>query len=231
MIRKSHLLLALAAVLILSLTLCGCPKKQPASPAGTGAGKTGETPKTGGPEKGGPTGETAKTNEPEKAGPTGVGGLPTVTLTADNVKNWVATTSDKKIKDIFDKIKPKEEKGKDEYAQAKQAIEKAADNADLDAAVKTHGFKDAKEWAAVTLKVFAGLMPLMMDEMASKMGPAERNSPEYQKMKTEMDTQMKKWTAAFGELSAEEKQLLKSALPEIQKAMTPPSEGKTSSGG
>ncbi len=152
--------------------------------------------------------------------------LPSVTLTDQNVKDWIASTKDPKVKAVLDKMKPAETPGADAMGEAKKAIESAAANAELDNAVKVHGFKDAKEWAAVTMKVMAGIMPAMQKMAEAQMPAARKGSPEYQKMKTQMDDEIAKSKQVFGQLSPEEQKVVEHGFASLSQAMGESKAGK-----
>ncbi len=234
--HRTQLLAALAVVLVMTLVLVGCPKKQP-PPTAPGVvsglkagGPAGTTPPEGAgaakaPETGATTGP-GETKAPGTAAPAGVTGLPSVTLTDQNVKDWIASTKDPKVKAILDKMKPAQTPGADAMGEAKKAIASAAANAELDVAVKVHGFKDAKEWAAVTMKVMAGIMPAMQKMAEAQMPAAKKGSPEYQKMKAQMDAEIAKSKQVFGELSAEEQKVVEQGFASLSKAMGESKAGK-----
>jgi hypothetical protein len=220
--RKTQLLAALAVVLVMTLVLVGCPKKQPSPTPGAGP-----APKAGGPAGATPPEGAGTAKAPETAAPAGPTGLSSVTLTDQTVKNWIASTQDTKVKAILDKMKPAEAAGADAMASAKKAIESAAANAELDKAVKVHGFKDGKEWAAVTMKVMAGIMPAMQKLAEEQMPATKKGSPEYKKMKAQMDDEIAKSKQVFGELSADEQKVVEQGFAGLSKAMGESKAGKS----
>jgi len=226
--RRTHLVVALAVVVMMTAILVGCPKKQPAPAAGPEAagppGSVGVTPGAAVP--------AAKTPEAPPGAATGAPaavGLPSVTLTADNVKRWIASTQDKKVKAILDKMKPEEKPGAG-LGNVKKAIEAAAKSSELDAAVKAHGFKDAQEWAAVMVKVMAGLVPATMKMTEGMAGSLDKKSPQYKQMKAEMDKQIAQSKATFGELGPDEQKVVEAAFAELAKAMGEPGAAKGGAG-
>jgi len=235
--RRTHLMVALAVVVMMTAILAGCPKKQPApgggSTAGGPAGAVGVTPGgTSGPAQPGtpaPGATTAETPPTAAAGGAAGAGLPSVTLTADILKRWIASTQDQKVKAVLDKLKPEEKPGAG-LGNTKKAIETAAKSGELDAAVKAHGFKDAEEWAAVTVKVMAGLVPAMMKMTEGMGGSMDKKSPEYKQMKADMDKQIAESKAAFGELAPDEQKVVEAAFADLAKAMGEPGAAKGGAG-
>jgi len=62
-------------------------------------------------------------------------------------------------------------KDEDSPEAIKMAIEKAAESAEMDEAVKAFGFKDAAEWADGVKRVFPGMAAAMEKVMVEMMGP------------------------------------------------------------
>lgn len=208
MLRSTLFVLAVA-VLVLTLVLGGCPKKQEAvqSPpvVPTGPAAQGE-----------PAADTAASQPPagEAAGATAPAGA----VTKEQVKGFMASMEDKQVEAVMDKLSKdagvdKKSKDVDAAAMAK-VFEAAAKSAELDKAVVAHGFKDAAEWVTAAKVVFPGMGHAMAKAMAPTLGVKE-GTPEFEKMMKESEfAEMEK---AFAKLTPEQQKLVDEAVAEMMK--------------
>jgi hypothetical protein len=196
-VRKPCLCAALVVVMLTTAMLVGCPKKAEPPP------DTSALPQPP---------DTTEVQPPEVAEPA----ASEVVLTKALLDQWLACAKDESIRKIADDLDT--ETTGDDPASMKAAIEGMAANAQLEEAVKAHGFASAQEWAAVTLKVMVGMFNATLAEATEQM--AEMGDvPQVQEAKAEMEKQAAEFREALGELSAEEQQLIDGALDDLKNAM------------
>lgn len=200
-VRKPCLYLALAVVLVVTAMLVGCPKKAQPPP------DTAALPTPPGPEA-----DQPEAVEPETAE------LPAsdVVLTKELLDKWLACANDENVRKIAGGMDT--EAKDDDLGSMKTAIEGMAASAELQEAVKAHGFESAEQWAAVTIKVMAGLLSAQLaqaEEQMAQMGDA----PALDDAKAQMEKQIAEAKEAFGELSDDEQQVIDESLDDIKAAM------------
>jgi len=139
-----------------------------------------------------------------------------VVLTKELVDKWIACVEDKEIKDLVESLGGDE--GGDDPASLKAALEGMAASAELDKAVKSHGFDSAQQWAGVSVKVMAGLFSAKMAEAKEQMAEMG-DAPEVQTAKAEMEKQLTAFQETFGELTEDEQQVVNDALDKIEASM------------
>lgn len=181
-----------AAVGVFSLS--GCPKK--------------EAPSTGP----GPAPGTATGTAPAKAPPVAAG---EVTLTAKLVEQWTDSMADATVVAVLAELKPQ---GQVPIAQLAETAEKAGDRPELSEAVKAHGFADGAEWAVVTKRVYAGLLPMMIEQSREPTRQALKDPAKVEEAMKAIDGKVEEAKAAFGELTDEEMKIVEDALEDISKA-------------
>jgi hypothetical protein len=199
--RKPCLYLALAVVIAMTALLVGCPKKAQPPP------DSAALPTPPGPDADQPEAVTPETGEPE---------VPEVVLTKELVDQWVACAKDEKIKKLLHDVgsgKPDDDPG-----LIRSAIEGLGTSAELEAAVKGHGFDSAEQWVGVTLKVMAGLFNASVAEAEKQMAELG-DAPGLEETKAEMEKQITAFREAFGELTDDEQQIVDDALDQIEDAM------------
>lgn len=202
--RKPWLYLALVVVVMVAIMLVGCPKKaQP--PPDTAALPTPAP---------GPEADQPEPAEPE----TGESAVSEVVLTKELLDQWLACAKDEKIHKIADDLGT--ETPDDSLASMKDAIKGMAASAELQEAVKAHGFENAEKWAAVTIKVMAGLLSAQLAEAQEQMAQMG-DAPGLDEAKAQMEKQIAEAKEAFGELSEEEQQVIDESLDDIKDAMGP----------
>ncbi len=186
---QTRLYAVLIVVSALALALAGCPSDKPAdSTASTGPAAGGAPPTA-------PAGEPAPTAPAEGAAPTAE--APAGALTAVTVKAVMASMEDKAVSKIMDGIVDGlGVKDEDSPEALKMAMDKAAQSAELSAAVKAHGFADAAEWADAVKRVLPGMGPAMEKVLVEMMGPDVAS-----KGTKGGDDEYKEFTEAFGEPS------------------------------
>ncbi len=201
-VPKPCLCVALAVVILTTAMLVGCPKKTEPPP------DTSVLPESS---------AVIEAEQPEVVeAETAELAITEVVLTKELVDQWIACVEDKEIKDLLDDLGGDE--GGDDPASLKAALEGMAASAELDDAVKGHGFESAEQWAAVSIKVMAGLFNAQMaeaEEQMAEMGDA----PEIQAAKAEMEEQVAAFRETLGELTEDEQQVVNDALDDIKASM------------
>jgi hypothetical protein len=200
--RKPCLWLVLAVVLVMTAVLVGCPKKAEPPPDTT----TLPTPAPG------PEADQPEAVEPE----TGESGPGDVVLTKELLDKWLACANDEKVREIADGMDTDTEG--DDLSSMREAIEGMAAGAEFQEAVKAHGFESAEQWAAVTIKVMAGLFSAQLaeaEEQMAEMGDA----PGLEEAKASMEKQIAMAKEAFGELTEDEQQVIDDSLDEVKAAV------------
>jgi hypothetical protein len=200
--RKPCLWLVLAVVLVMTAVLVGCPKKAAPPPDTT----TLPTPAPG------PEADQPEAVEPE----TGESGPGDVVLTKELLDKWLACANDEKVREIADGMDTDTEG--DDLSSMREAIEGMAAGAEFQEAVKAHGFESAEQWAAVTIKVMAGLFSAQLaeaEEQMAEMGDA----PGLEEAKASMEKQIAMAKEAFGELTEDEQQVIDDSLDEVKAAV------------
>lgn len=196
--RSMSRFVPVAVVLLLALILAGCPSRQDTSATEPMPPEVGE-------------GTDVASTEPEPAA--GDEAAP-VTLTKETVRNFMASMEDEKIEEAMDAIaKELGAEDKDDPEAIKQVLEQAATNADLDEAVKAHGFSGAEEWVQVAQKVMPGLAVATLKVMAEAMGMDE-DSQELKDMMAEGDEDLKAFADAFEPPTEEDVQVMVEVLKE-----------------
>ncbi|HJN15234.1 MAG TPA: hypothetical protein QGH10_07090 [Armatimonadota bacterium] len=193
--KKLYVCAAMIVVFALSLTLVGCPKTPDAPGDGDITAPTNLE-------------DDAPADEPtddDASADTGGG----VTLTTELVDGWVAATKDDAVGAIMDEMEP--EGDSNDPAAMAAAFDAMKGNAELEEAVKAHGFSGADEFVEVTKKVMSGMMTSMIEpmlEMAKSMGGDEAGGEEL----AEAEAQLKGAKEALGELTAEEMEIVEAAI-------------------
>jgi len=202
-VPKPCLCVALAVVVLTTAVLVGCPKKTQAPP------DTSVMPESS---------AVVETDQPEGVVEveTGEPVVTEVVLTKELVDKWIACVEDKEIKDLVESLGGDE--GGDDPASLKAALEGMAASAELDKAVKSHGFDSAQQWAGVSVKVMAGLFSAKMAEAKEQMAEMG-DAPEVQTAKAEMEKQLTAFQETFGELTDDEQQVVNDALDKIEASM------------
>jgi hypothetical protein len=186
--------------------LVGCPKKAEPPPETA----TLPTPAPG------PEADQPEVVEPE-GGESGPGD---VVLTKELLDQWIACANDEKIQEIADDMDTGSPD--DDLGSMREAIEGMAASAEFEAAVKAHGFESAGQWAAVTIKVMAGVFNA---QLADQLAEAEEQMAEMgdvpgsEEMKASMEKQIAMVKEGFGELSEDEQQVIDESLEDLKAAM------------
>ncbi len=195
------MLLSVIAVLAVGLT-AGC-KKEPAAPEG------GEQAAAPGGEAGAPAAQPTE-----------------VKLTKDIVTNWIASARDEKVNDILSSVEqeqPEEQTpgAEEDLSKLRERILDLGANAQLNDAIKAHGFDSAEQWAKVTVRIMAGLVPAMRDMALESLVEAgvSTDSQEYQELKADLEQEVEKVGEQLAELTDEEKQIVKDMAEEIMSAL------------
>ena len=140
----------------------------------------------------------------------------TITLTADMIDQWLVSVADPKVKEILASLKPE---GKIVMAETAANADKAGADEELDAVVKGMGYTDAAEWAAVTKRVYAGLIPMQIEIVQAHLKTKLDDPAEVEDMMEQTNAKMEEAKTAFGELSDEEMRIFNDAAEKIAGAM------------
>ena len=131
-----------------------------------------------------------------------------ITLTPELVERWIASTGEPEVRKVLAIVDSR--KTMDDPGQIKAAIARASGSAELDEAVKAHGFKGSNEWIGTTARIIAGAVPALMEvglEMVVSLG-VDEDSAEYLEHRDEVDKKIDEAHKAFGAVTPEEQTLV-----------------------
>jgi hypothetical protein len=194
--KKLHVCLALLVVFVLTAFLVGCPNKTDTeTPEMSGVGATPPPViDTGGGEDTGDDAADVPTS-PED-----------VELTQEKLDMWIASMEDEGVKGTSQAIADEHKTDAGGPRDMGQVFEALAASAELDEAVKAHGFADAAEWSAVSRKVLAGVTARQVEQAKAEGGdPTEAGMLELEQL-----------AASLGEVTEDEQKVVDDNMDAIE---------------
>ena len=136
-------------------------------------------------------------------------------LSADLVEQWVLSLDDAEVKAALAKLRPG---ANVPMAQIADSIHQAGADSELSEAVKAYGFEDGTQWALVTKRVYAGLLPMMIEQDKKQADKKVTDPAKIEEAEQALEQKIEETKAAFGELTEAEMKVVEDILGEASQA-------------
>ena len=147
------------------------------------------------------------------AGPAATAG--DLTLTTELVEKWILSLDDAKVKAALGELRPG---ANVPMAEIADSIDQAGDDPGLSEAVKTHGFQDGTQWALATKRIYAGLIPMMIEGDKKQADKRVKDPAKIEEAEQALEQKIEETKAAFGELTDAEMKTVEDILGDASQA-------------